>query len=696
MSNGQQPPTAPVKQPQKGFFQRVSIVWIVPVIALLVVLAVAWRSYAERGPLIEISFENAAGIRAGESELRYRDVKVGLVESIEFSGGLDEVIVSVRLNKNVADYVDSGSRFWIVRPQITTQGVSGLDTVLSGVFIRGLWDSDPGGSATMFKGLDSEPLDSQGQEGLRIKLRAAGKVSLAENTPILYRGIKVGAIGRPAISADGTTAEAEAVIYAPHDRLINSSTRFWDTSGFSFSLGPSGAEIDFSSISSLLAGGVTFDTLASGGDPAEPGYVFNLYDAEPTARASIFAADDGEQLVFSAIFRDNIAGLTAGAPVELNGLKIGQVTGLNGLVDKERFGDSQVHLVATFAIRPGRLGLGADSSDEEALEFMRARVKAGLRARLATASILTGGLKIELVEIPTFTPVELSEIEGAGYAIPTTKSAISDVQASAKGVLERINALPIEEVMDQAINLLANMNAVIGSEETRAMPGNLNGLLADARNVVSSDEIQNLPKQISDTISELNQLVAQFNEQAIAGDISTAVKNAAQAAESVDSAMTGVPELIERLNAVAAKAETLEIEKAAEALTSLMKTTDTLLASDAMEELPGRVNDTLTELGAILADLRESDVSANIAATLQSASNAADKVAQASDSLPAIIEEANQVLAQARETLAGFESNSVIGRDLRAALQEVKRAAQSVSSLAKAIERKPNSLLTGK
>lgn len=696
MSNGQQPPTAPVKQPQKGFFQRVSIVWIVPVIALLVVLAVAWRSYAERGPLIEISFENAAGIRAGESELRYRDVKVGLVESIEFSGGLDEVIVSVRLNKNVADYVDSGSRFWIVRPQITTQGVSGLDTVLSGVFIRGLWDSDPGGSATMFKGLDSEPLDSQGQEGLRIKLRAAGKVSLAENTPILYRGIKVGAIGRPAISADGTTAEAEAVIYAPHDRLINSSTRFWDTSGFSFSLGPSGAEIDFSSISSLLAGGVTFDTLASGGDPAEPGYVFNLYDAEPTARASIFAADDGEQLVFSAIFRDNIAGLTAGAPVELNGLKIGQVTGLNGLVDKERFGDSQVHLVATFAIRPGRLGLGADSSDEEALEFMRARVKAGLRARLATASILTGGLKIELVEIPTFTPVELSEIEGAGYAIPTTKSAISDVQASAKGVLERINALPVEEVMDQAINLLANMNAVIGSEETRAMPGNLNGLLADARNVVSSDEIQNLPKQISDTISELNQLVAQFNEQAIAGDISTAVKNAAQAAESVDSAMTGVPELIERLNAVAAKAETLEIEKAAEALTSLMKTTDTLLASDAMEELPGRVNDTLTELGAILADLRESDVSANIAATLQSASNAADKVAQASDSLPAIIEEANQVLAQARETLAGFESNSVIGRDLRAALQEVKRAAQSVSSLAKAIERKPNSLLTGK
>lgn len=696
MSNGQQPPTAPVKQPQKGFFQRVSIVWIVPVIALLVVLAVAWRSYAERGPLIEISFENAAGIRAGESELRYRDVKVGLVESIEFSGGLDEVIVSVRLNKNVADYVDSGARFWIVRPQITTQGVSGLDTVLSGVFIRGLWDSDPGGSATMFKGLDSEPLDSQGQEGLRIKLRAAGKVSLAENTPILYRGIKVGAIGRPAISADGTTAEAEAVIYAPHDRLINSSTRFWDTSGFSFSLGPSGAEIDFSSISSLLAGGVTFDTLASGGDPAEPGYVFNLYDAEPTARASIFAADDGEQLVFSAIFRDNIAGLTAGAPVELNGLKIGQVTGLNGLVDKERFGDSQVHLVATFAIRPGRLGLGADSSDEEALEFMRERVKAGLRARLATASILTGGLKIELVEIPTFTPVELSEIEGAGYAIPTTKSAISDVQASAKGVLERINALPVEEVMDQAINLLANMNAVIGSEETRAMPGNLNGLLADARNVVSSDEIQNLPKQISDTISELNQLVAQFNEQAIAGDISTAVKNAAQAAESVDSAMTGVPELIERLNAVAAKAETLEIEKAAEALTSLMKTTDTLLASDAMEELPGRVNDTLTELSAILADLRESDVSANIAATLQSASNAADKVAQASDSLPAIIEEANQVLAQARETLAGFESNSVIGRDLRAALQEVKRAAQSVSSLAKAIERKPNSLLTGK
>ena len=47
-------------------------------LALLLALGVAWRTYSERGPLIEIVFQNAAGVEAGQTAVRFRDVKVGI------------------------------------------------------------------------------------------------------------------------------------------------------------------------------------------------------------------------------------------------------------------------------------------------------------------------------------------------------------------------------------------------------------------------------------------------------------------------------------------------------------------------------------------------------------------------------------------------------------------------------------------
>ncbi|PVA09085.1 paraquat-inducible protein B, partial [Pelagivirga sediminicola] len=388
------PPPPPVKPAGRSPFRRLSVVWIVPAIALIAVIGVALKTYVDKGPLIRIAFDNAAGIAAGETELRYRDVTVGMVEKLGFTDGLDRVMVSVRVHKDVAEFVDSEARFWVVRPQVTAQGVSGLDTVLSGVFIEGIWDSTPGGLQEEFDGLVDPPLERLNQKGLILTLRAAGDASLTQGAPVVYQGITVGQVGQTSISEDGTTAEAEAIIYAPHDQLIDSATRFWDTSGFSFSLGPNGAALDFSSIASLISGGVTFATLVSGGEPLEPGATVPIYVDEASARAAVFAGDEGETLTLSAVFEENIAGLAVDAPVEMAGLKIGRISALNGLVDPDRFGDNRVRLVASLAIQPGRLGLEEGAQDEgAALEFLSARVKEGLRARLATTSILTGGLK---------------------------------------------------------------------------------------------------------------------------------------------------------------------------------------------------------------------------------------------------------------------------------------------------------------
>ncbi|WP_238987441.1 intermembrane transport protein PqiB [Roseovarius dicentrarchi] len=697
MTHGtENPPLPPVKPAGSSPFRRLSVVWIIPAIALLAVIGVAVKTYMDRGPLIEIAFDNGSGISAGSTELHYRDVTVGMVEKIGFTDGLDRVLVSVRLNKDVAEFVDADAQFWVVRPQVTAQGVSGLDTVLSGVFIEGLWDSTPGGMHTEFEGLTDAPLERLNQKGLLLTLRATGKTSLTEGAPVIYRGIAVGRIGKTAISEDGSTAEAEAIIYEPHDRLVDSATRFWDTSGFSFSLGPGGAALDFSSIASLISGGVTFATMVSGGEPLEPGSVMSIYADEASARAAVFSGDEGNTVTLSAVFEENIAGLAVDAPVEMAGLNIGRVSALNGLVDPETFGDNRVRLVATLSIRPGRLGLDGAADDTAAMEFLAERVREGLRARLATTSILTGGLKVELAQVPDAPPAEIVRMDEGGARIPTTSSDISDVSATAEGVFNRINNLPVEEIMEQAISLLGNFNALITSEGIRNAPDNLNGLLADARGVITSDDIKALPNQLSGVIDQMATLIESFNSQELSARLGKALDDAAEAAGGVNSAVEGVPDLIARINAVAANIEEVAIDKMAGQMTELLTTVDSYLNQSSTRELPASLNTSLTELSAVLTQLREAGVVETAKNTLNSASNAADAVAGASADLPRLIEQARRILAQAGTTIEGYQANAGLGRDARDTLREVQRAAQAVSSLAKAIERNPNSLLTGR
>jgi len=139
---------------------------------------------------------------------------------------------------------------------VTTRGVSGLETVLSGVFIEGDWDTSAKGLENRHIGLGEPPLALGAGKGVRITLAAAPGVSLGDNTPILFKGIEVGRIGAPALDASLGAARAEAFIFSPYDALVTENSRFWDTSGFTFSIGANGAELDFSSLASLIAGGL--------------------------------------------------------------------------------------------------------------------------------------------------------------------------------------------------------------------------------------------------------------------------------------------------------------------------------------------------------------------------------------------------------------------------------------------------------
>jgi paraquat-inducible protein B len=603
-------PEVPLDGPRRSLASRVSVVWLVPIGALAVALGIGWKQWSDQGPLIDVIFDDAGGVLAGETELRFRDVAVGLVEEVGFTEDLDRVRISIRVAKDIAPFIDEDAEFWVVRPEVTTEGVSGLDTVLSGVYLRGQWDGRKGEALTNFDGLDHAPLLGPDQQGIEITLRATEGV-LSGNSPILYKGVEAGRIGAAGVSTDGFYVEAPGVIYAPYDNLVTETTRFWDTSGFSVKIGTGGAEIDFDSVAALLAGGLAFDTFVSGATLAEDGQIFEVYDAEETARNSVFNTPDGPSLNLVAVFDGNVSGLAVGAAVELDGVRVGSVTGLNGLVDAERFGDRGVRLQTVLNILPSRLGMADDGGVEQALQYFTEEVADGLRARLVTGSILTGGLKVQLIDVPGVEQAEL-DLDALPYpSVPVTGSEISDVQATAQGTLDRINNLPIEELLASATSFLENSARLIGSEDLQQTPGDVRALLGDIRGFVGSEEVQAVPGQIGVVMSEIElavsdvrQILDEVREAEAVRRVLDAVDGATAVTADLDTALDGVPELIGNLNRVAETAAELPLDRLLTEVSGLAEEARAIVGAEETQALPGRVSALLTELEGGTAEAR--------------------------------------------------------------------------------------------
>jgi paraquat-inducible protein B len=692
----QELPEVSVSPTRKVFLSGASVVWIIPLLALVAALVGAWQSFNARGPLIVIEFENGSGIKASETELRYRDVTVGVVEKVGFSEGLERVTASVRLDKEVAPFVDAGAVFWVVEPEVTAQGITGLSTVLSGVYIEASWDDFPGPAANRFQGASEAPLIRPGQSGLEIAFRTAANGELTDNAPILFKGIEVGRVGRARIAPRGNFAIVEALIYDEHRHLINGSTRFWDTSGFSVNIGPAGAEIDFSSIATLVGGGITFDTFVSGGGVVQDGTVFDVFPDKESARNSLFNASAVDPLQISVIFDDNISGLAVGAPVELSGLKIGEVESISGLVNVDQFGDSRVRLNANLSIQPARLGLPGDVSAENALTFLESRVVAGLRARLASASLLTGGLKVELVMVEDAPTARLRD-DGTNLPVmPTTKNETSDAAATVEGVFTRINNLPIEELLNSAITFLDSAEYLISNEDLLNTPADVRGLLGELQGLVSSTDVQNIPVSLNATLVRVETLVAQLEQERVAAKLSAALDGAASAAGAIETSFEGVPALIAQIEAVAAKAETLAVDELITELTALTQSVDRVVGTDDAVALPGSLKRALDEVNYTLQELREGGAIENVNQTLASARNAADSIAVSAQDLPQIVDRLTQLFAQASRTIQGYDKGDQLSRSVQDALRDIQKAADALGSLARTIERNPNSLLLGR
>jgi paraquat-inducible protein B len=255
----------------------VSVVWVVPVLAAIVAGYLVWSRLQDVGPGITIRFKDGSGVKAGQTEIRYRGVPIGEVKAIDLGRDEQDVVVTARLRRSAAPIAREGSVFWIVRPEVAFGSISGLSTVITGPFIQVL--PGTGKDRTAFTGLESPPLALE-RQGVKVVLVAANLGSMRSGAPVYYRGVQVGLITGIELSRDATGAHAHVFIRQPYVKLVRVGSRFWTVSGLDVNLSLfRGLEVSMESLRSLATGGVAFATPEdAGAGSARDGTVFVLHD----------------------------------------------------------------------------------------------------------------------------------------------------------------------------------------------------------------------------------------------------------------------------------------------------------------------------------------------------------------------------------------------------------------------------------
>lgn len=659
MTDQNSPANLDVRAAKPSLLRRLSLVWLVPLLALAVSLGVAYQNYLDQGVLVEITFENASGI-SGETKIKFRDVDVGEVEKVEFAPGLDFIVVHARIDKEIAPYLDQDAQFWVVRPDVSVRGISGLDTVLSGVYIEGNWNTEADLTQTTFTGLEEPPLVRANQRGTQVVLTATDGSSLATGAPILHKGIQVGYLEQPQLAPNGREVRATAFIEAPYDRRITSATRFWDTSGFSVSVGAAGLSLDVSSIASIIEGGIAFDTFASGGRPIRDGAVFAIFDNQEDARENLFVDPNRQTLDLAVNFDETVTGLNTGAEVRYRGIRVGRVTSLTAVVVEDDDG-RDVQLRTTLSIETDRLGMDDGATPDDALALLQDFVSQGLRARLVSGGLLSQTLLVELVRVEDAPAAEIMFENGELPLLPTTASNITNAGATAEGLLQRVSDLPVEELMNGAVDLMSSVETLIASDGLQNAPDEILGILQDVRSLIASEAIQAVPTdvqailtQLDDAIANFNNIATQATEDDLVGRLATAIETANTAVANVDAATANLPAIMAEVEALTAKANALELDALLAQTTETLSAIDTLVASESTQALPASVNQALAEVRGLVADFREGGAADNLNAALASASQAASAVEGAVTDLPALSRQASDLLANIDTALANL------------------------------------------
>ncbi|MEN8213364.1 MAG: MlaD family protein [Pseudomonadota bacterium] len=546
----------PTAQPRtSGRSNRISLIWLVPLAALVISFWLSWQHYASLGTLITIRFDSAEGLEAGTSTVRFRSVEVGKVEEMHLDSTLQQVIVTVRINKASRSVLNESTRFWIERPRIGPGGVSGLGTIFSGAYIAMSTSADKSlAYRNTFTGLEDPPLTATDEPGLHLLLTSTAGASLTAGAPVLYKQFEVGKIESRRLIDDGQTTAYGVFINEPYDRFVDSNTRFWELGAFKMGFGAQGMTLEVEPISVLINGGIAFDTprRLKAGTPVEDDTTFELYPNREAAHLDLTTI--GSAFGYVLHFNESLRGLGIGSPVEYRGVQVGHVADITIENDTET---GKLTAPVLIFLNPNQLS--NDSDKQRIHTLLDNAIAQGLRARLQVSSWLTGQLFIELVMVDDAQYASINP--GDPYPeFPTVASPSGEIMDSFSRVLTKIEQLPLEELLSSADMLLHDIDSLVrdpaddelgdqpqkrreqlANAPLQSLLGKVNHALDGLNPILHASETQALPEKLSNSIRKLNDTLKSV-KQLLEGDkarsplyyeLSTMLKELTRAARSL-------------------------------------------------------------------------------------------------------------------------------------------------------------------
>ena len=463
---------------QKKGKRRFSLIWIIPIISILIGVWLVYDTYSKRGPKITITFDQGEGLTAGQSQVKHRDVSLGTVTAIKLTPDMNHVRVTIQMTRDATPLISGNTKFWIVRPRFFAGSLSGLGTLLSGPYID-LMPAPGGGPAqTKFTGLQDPPVLQTFEPGRVFLLKAPRVGSVALGAPVFYRDLQVGTILGWDLGDMAKDVTIHAFVRAPYDAYVHNETRFWNASGLSVKLGADGIKVQVQSLDALLLGGIAFETPPA--FEATPESVshedFPLYASQDDADQAAFQ----RKIPLVSYFGGSVAGLGIGSDVTFQGLRVGDVTG----VDLE-YNDKTDSVVAPvhYEIEPERIKNIAVAAGRGPLTNLRMLVAKGLRAQIQKANLLTGQSMIALVIMPSAAPATVGR-DGDSLLMPTAAGAFDSITASAGDLMAKLAAMPFDQISASLTSTLAGLSKLTNGPETNQAVASLAGTLASAQTLV--------------------------------------------------------------------------------------------------------------------------------------------------------------------------------------------------------------------
>jgi paraquat-inducible protein B len=500
--------------------RSLQLVWIIPIIAAIIGASLAVKSYLQRGPVITISFLSGDGLEVGKTKIKYKDVQIGVVKNIAIAKDRSHVIVTAELTREASGLLVEDTRFWVVRARISAGSISGLGTLMGGSFI-GVDAGKSQQERTDFVGLERAPVVTMDIPGSRYVLHATDIGSLDISSPIFYRRMQVGEVVAYELDPDGKGVTLRIFVKSPFDKYVKANTLFWHASGIDVSLDASGIKVNTESMASILLGGISFQSPEDRAE-AQPAAANSTFILFPTKEEALKRPDTVVE-TYTMIFRESVRGLAIGAPVDLRGVTVGEVSKINIELDPNR---KEFAMPVEIQFYPERLkaryrAKAKGNAPNGTRELLNTLVDHGFRAQLRSGNMLTGQLYVALDMFPKAPPAKIDwHLNPPEF--PTMQNSLEQFQTALMQIVQKIEKLPLDELAGDARQSIQRLDTTLKSADTliKNMDGQIvpearlvledarksldavRGTMGNAKQVLSADAP--LQRDMRETLRELN------------------------------------------------------------------------------------------------------------------------------------------------------------------------------------------------